>query len=108
MAPGGDGGALEGPDEGEDDGQQQEDDSLHVHVQGVGGGRVVAPGGDGGVRDGRGRHDQHHVGQEGATGGRVPGGAGGEADDVHPRKDGLEIQTSSRTTTVQTDMEIVP
>ena len=108
VAPGGDGGALEGPDEGEDDGQQQEDDSLHVHVQGVGGGRVVAPGGDGGVRDGRGRHDQHHVGQEGATGGRVPGGAGGEADDVHPRKDGLEIQTSSRTTTVQTSTSRKP
>jgi hypothetical protein len=27
----------------------------------VGGGRVVAPGGDGGVRKVRGRHDQHHV-----------------------------------------------
>ena len=57
--------------------------------------------GDGGVRDGRGRHDQQ--GQEGAT-----GGAGGEADDVHPRKDGLEVQTSSRTTTVQTSTSRKP
>ena len=108
VVPEGDRGSVEGPDEGGDDGQLQEDASQHVHVQGVGGGRVVAPGGDGGVRNVRGRHDQHHVGQEGVTGGCVPGGEGGEADDVHTRGDGQELQTSSRTTTFQSSIRRKP
>ena len=49
LAPEGDGGAVEGPDEGGDEVQLQKDESQHVHVKGVGGGCVVAPGGDGGV-----------------------------------------------------------
>ena len=81
---------------------------LHVHVKGVGGGRVVAPGGDGGVRNVQGRHDQHHVGQEGVTGGRVHGGVGGEADDVHQRGDGQEVQTSPRTPTLQSSIRRKP
>ena len=108
VVPEGDRGSVEGPDEGGDDGQLQEDASQHVHVQGVGGGRVMAPGGDGGVRNVRGRHDQHHVGQEGVTGGCVPGGEGGEADDVHTCGDGQELQTSSRTTTFQSSISRKP
>jgi hypothetical protein len=39
---------------------------------------------------------------------RLPGGEGGEADDVHPHGDGQELQTSSRTTTFQSSIRRKP
>ena len=63
---------------------------------------VMAPGSEGGVGTGRGRHDQHHGGPEEVQGGRVQEEEGGEAEDVHYQHGGfggsLEIHTSSRPT----------
>ena len=61
-------------------------------------GRVVAPGGEGGVGAGRGGHDQHHAGPDGVQGGRVQEEVGGEADDIHPLVEELFIHTSTRPT----------
>ena len=99
-----DGGGVQGDvrdQQHHDDPHIQEEpggDHIHLQVQGEGGGRVVAPSGEGGVGAGRGGHDQHHAGPEGVQGGRVREEGGGNADDVHPLVEELMIHTSSRLT----------